>query len=127
MSRSTLQMTDTLMDYIARVGVREHPTQARCREETSHMEMALMQISPEQGAFMQMLARMIGATRCIEVGVFTGYSSLSVALALPEDGKIIALDVSEEWTDKARTYWSDAGVAGKIDLRIAPAGDSLAP
>lgn len=125
MSRSTLNMTDSLLDYIAEFGVREHPVQARCRQETGELEMAIMQISPEQGAFMQMLVRIMNAKRCIEVGVFTGYSSLSVALALPDDGHITALDVSEEWTAKARGYWKEAGVADKIDLCIAPATESL--
>lgn len=125
MSRSTLNMTDTLLDYIADVGLRDHPVLAKCRNETATMEMAMMQISPEQGAFMQMLVRIMGAKRCLEIGVFTGYSSLAVALALPEDGHITSLDVSEEWTSKGRAYWEEAGVANKIDLRIAPAANSL--
>ena len=125
MTRGTITMTEALLDYIAKVGVREHPVLAKCRAETGTMEMAVMQISPEQGAFMQMLTRLVDARRCIEVGVFTGYSSLAVALALPKDGHITALDVSEEWTAKARTYWKEAGMAYKIDLRIAPAAGSL--
>jgi len=84
-----------------------------------------MQISPEQGQFMRFLAKLIGAKRCLEVGVFTGYSSLSVALALPENGQIIACDISEEWTAIARRYWKKAGVASKIDLRLAPATTTL--
>jgi len=125
MSRSTLNMTDQIFDYLAEVGLRDHPVLAKCRRETGEMEFGMMQISPEQGAFMQMLVRMMGAKRCLEVGVFTGYSSMAVALALPDDGHITSLDVSEEWTTKARTYWDEAGVASKIDLRIKPAAESL--
>lgn len=125
MSRATMTMTDTVLDYLASTGMREHPVQKKCREETSELPMAMMQISPEQGGFMQMLTQLTGAKRCIEVGVFTGYSSLSVALALPKDGHIVALDVSEEWTARAKGYWKDAGVGGMIDLRIAPATESL--
>ncbi len=125
MTRGTITMTESLLGYIAKVGGREHPVLAKCRAETATLEMAVMQISPEQGAFMQMLARLVGARKCIEVGVFTGYSSLAVALALPEDGHITALDVSEEWTNKARSYWKEADMTHKIDLRIAPAADSL--
>ena len=126
MSRSTLNMTDSIFDYLAEVGLRDHPVLAKCRSETATMEMGMMQISPEQGAFMQMLVRIMGAKRCLEVGVFTGYSSLAVALALPDDGHVTSLDVSEEWTSKGQAYWKEAGVADKIDLRIAPAADSLA-
>lgn len=122
---SALQMTDDLLAYLARVGLRETAVQARCRAETSEMTQARMQISPEQGGFLQMLVRLTGAMRCIEVGVFTGYSSLAVALALPEDGRVTALDVNEDWTAKARGYWQEASVAHKIDLRIAPAQESL--
>ena len=110
MSRSTLTMTPELLAYIAEVGVREDKVLAKCREETAKLEMAAMQISPEQGGFMQMLVRLIRAHRCIEVGVFTGYSSLAVALALPADGHITALDVSEDYTAKAQRYWKEAGV-----------------
>jgi predicted O-methyltransferase YrrM len=87
--------------------------------------MARMQVSPEQGQFMALLARLMGARRCVEVGVFTGYSSLAVALALPPDGRIVACDVSEEWTSVARRYWAEAGVAHKIELRLAPALETL--
>ncbi|MDR3512104.1 MAG: class I SAM-dependent methyltransferase [Caulobacteraceae bacterium] len=118
--------TDALIDYLSRVGAREHPAQARCRRETQQMgRVAGMQIAPEQGAVLAMLVRLIGATRCLEVGTFTGYSALSVALALPPDGRIIALDVSVEFTDKARVYWRAAGVEDKIDLRLGPGLVSL--
>jgi caffeoyl-CoA O-methyltransferase len=84
-----------------------------------------MQISPEQGAFMTVLTRLVGARDAIEVGTFTGYSALCVARGLPDDGRLLCLDVSEEWTAIARRYWDRAGVAPKIDLRIGPAADSL--
>lgn len=96
------------------------------REETARDEMANMQIAPEQGQFMALLIKMIGARRTLEVGVYTGYSALCTALALPDDGRIIACDVNEEWTTVARRYWQEAGVAHKIDLRLAPASDTLA-
>ena len=118
--------TDQLMDYLSRVGAREHPAQVRCRLETQEMgRISGMQIAPEQGAFLAMIVKLIGATRCLEVGTFTGYSALSVALALPPDGGIVALDVSAEFTDKASVYWREAGVEEMIDLRIGPATGSL--
>lgn len=120
-----VEQTQQVLDYLAKTGLRDHPILAKCRKETAALEWAMMQISPEQGAFMQMLTRLTGAMRCIEVGVFTGYSSLAVALALPEDGRIEAFDISEEWTDKARDYWAEAGVAHKIDLAIGPANEGL--
>ncbi len=126
MSRRTIQVTDRLYDYMLRVAVREPDVLARLREETNQLAEAQMQISPEQGQLMSLLAEMLGAKRCLEIGVFTGYSSTSVALALPDDGKIVACDVSEEWTNIARRYWKEAGVATKIDLRIAPALETLA-
>lgn len=120
-----LRMTDALETYLAQLGAREHPAQIRCREETAKLPMAMMQISPEQGAFLALMARLIGAKRYLEIGSFTGYSALSVALALPADGKVVALDVSKEYTDKARLYWKEADVASKIDLRLAPALETL--
>jgi caffeoyl-CoA O-methyltransferase len=121
-----VKSTDQLEDYLSRVGAREHPAQRRCREETQQMgRMSVMQIAPEQGAFLAMLVKLTGATRCLEVGTFTGYSALSVALALPADGRVVALDVSKEFTDKARVYWREAGVEDKIDLRLGPGVDTL--
>jgi predicted O-methyltransferase YrrM len=120
-----MPVTAELMAYIEKVGVREHPVQIRCRKETAELPMAMMQIGPDQGAFMALIAKLIGATRYLEIGTFTGYSALSVALALPTNGRVVALDVSKEFTDRARVYWKDAGVADKIDLRIAPAKDTL--
>jgi caffeoyl-CoA O-methyltransferase len=116
----------SIQEYIIATTVREHPVLAALRQETSHLSNAVMEIGPEQGAFMQLLARTIGAKRYLEIGVFTGYSSLAVALALPDDGRIVACDVSEEYTAVARRYWKQAGVDGKIDLRIAPALETLA-
>ena len=125
MSNRTIDLTDTLYDYLLSVSLRETDLQRRLREETATLSMARMQISPEQGQFMALIARLVAARRCLEVGVFTGYSSLAVALALPQDGRIVACDVSEEWTSVARRYWAAAGVADRIDLRLAPAIDTL--
>ncbi len=121
MSNRTLTLTDSLYEYLIDVSLREPPLLLALREETSELTQRSMQISPEQGQFMALLARLIGARRCLEVGVFTGYSSLATALALPDDGRIVACDVSEEWTAVARRYWKRAGVEHKIDLRLAPA------
>lgn len=117
---------EKIQEYIIAQTVREHPLLARLREETAQRENAQMEIGPEQGAFMQLLARAIGAKRYLEIGVFTGYSSLAMALALPGDGHIVACDVSDEYTGVARRYWKLAGVENKIDLRIAPALQTLA-
>ena len=111
--------------YMETLLPRETGVHARLRAETSRMPGAVMQVSQEQGRFMQMLLRLIGARRTIEIGVFTGFSTLVTAEALPEDGRIVACDVSEEWTSIARRYWQEAGVAHKIDLRIAPALHTL--
>lgn len=125
MSRINEFIPDAITHYLHAQSLREPPLLAALREETADMPNGGMQISPGQGQFMAMLVQLIGARRCIEVGVFTGYSSLSVARVLPEDGHIIACDVSEEWTDMARRYWREAGVAERIDLRIGPALDTL--
>jgi len=125
MSNRTISMSDQLYDYVLKVSLREPPILKRLREETAKHPKHGMQISPEQGQFMRMLVRVMGASRCIEVGVFTGYSSLSVALALPDEGRIIACDVSEEYTVVARRYWTEAGVERKIDLRLRPALETL--
>ncbi|MGE0096011.1 MAG: class I SAM-dependent methyltransferase [Alphaproteobacteria bacterium] len=125
MARRSINLTDTLHEYLVANSVREPVLLARLRAETKPLEMAGMQISPEQGQFMRLLVELIGAKRTIEVGTFTGYSSLAVALSLPADGRIVACDVNREWTDIARRYWAEAGVAGKIDLRLAPARDTL--
>lgn len=125
MSNRSISLNDALYDYLLSVSLRESDLQRRLREETAADPMARMQISPEQGQFMALLARLTGARRCIEIGVFTGYSSLAVALALPAGGTIVACDVSEEWTSVARRYWEAAGVAGRIELRLAPAIETL--
>lgn len=121
-----LTMTDELMAYLERHGVREHVALKRCREETAAMgRIAGMQIAPEQGAFLAMLARLTGVRRALEIGVFTGYSALAVALALPEGGLIDALDISAEFTARAAPYWNEAGVAQRIRLHVAPALETL--
>lgn len=120
MANESLGLPAEVGAYLRRVGVREHALLARLRDETRALPEHEMQIGPEQGAFMAMLARLMGVRRYIEVGTFTGYSSLSVALALPEDGRIICFDVSDEWTRIARRYWAEAGVADKIELRLGP-------
>ncbi|HEY1773391.1 MAG TPA: class I SAM-dependent methyltransferase [Gammaproteobacteria bacterium] len=125
MSNRTISMTDDLYSYLLETSLRETPLLRRLRDETAAHPQARMQISPEQGQFMQLLAKLTGARHCIEVGVFTGYSSLSVALALPADGRILACDVSEEFTSMARRYWTEAGVGGKIELILAPATETL--
>ena len=116
---------ENLARYMETLLPHETGVHARLRAETSRMPGAVMQVSQEQGRFMQMLLRLIGARRTIEIGVFTGFSTLVTAEALPEDGRIVACDVSEEWTSIARRYWQEAGVARKIDLRIAPALETL--
>jgi predicted O-methyltransferase YrrM len=121
----TLDLTDELMAYV-HARVREHPALARLRDRTAPMPEASMQIGPEQGAFMALLVKLMGARRIVEVGTFTGYSSTVMALALPPDGRIVCCDVSHEWTDIAREAWADAGVADRVDLRIAPAAETLA-
>ncbi|MGZ8564229.1 MAG: O-methyltransferase [Candidatus Limnocylindria bacterium] len=125
MSSRTLTLTDDLVEYVRRVGLREHPVLARLRAETADMPNASMQIAPEQGAFMALLVQLTGATRILEIGTFTGYSSTAMALALPDGGRITCLDVSREWTDRARRAWADAGVADRVELRIGPAVESL--
>ena len=125
MTSRTLELDDRLYDYLLANSLREPPLLARLREETAAMPMANMQIGPEQGQFMALLVELIGARRTLEVGTFTGYSALCVALALPAGGKVIACDISEEFTAVARRYWAEAGVADKIDLRLGPAVETL--
>jgi caffeoyl-CoA O-methyltransferase len=120
-----LSLSDELYEYVVKMGVRETPVQRELRAETRKLPMGGMQIGPDQGALMQVLVRIMGAKRYLEVGTFTGYSALSVALALPPSSRIVCCDVSEEWTSIARRYWKKAGVDKKIDLRIGPALDTL--
>src|SRR4051812_39218505 len=121
MANRTLSLSDALHAYLVEHSVRKPDILSRLRAETAQDSMSMMQISPEQGQFMQLLVRLMGAKQCLEIGVFTGYSSLAIALALPTDGRIAACDVSEQWTAIARKYWKEAGVADKIQLYIAPA------
>ena len=125
MSSRRLIVTDDIHQYILENSLREPEVLARLRAETSKQPYATMQIGAEQGQFMALLAKSINAKRCIEIGVFTGYSALVVALALPKDGKIVACDVSDEWTSIGRRYWKEAGVDHKIDLRLQPALKTL--
>jgi predicted O-methyltransferase YrrM len=125
MSNQTLGLDTQLYNYLQSVSLREPEILTQLRQETAQHPMAQMQIAPDQGQFMALLVQLIGAKKTLEVGVFTGYSSLVVALALPPEGKVVACDVSEEYTNIARRYWQQAGVAGKIDLHIAPAQETL--
>ncbi len=120
-----LDMDDALYAYVLSQSLREHPAQTALREATRGHAHAGMQIAPEQGQFMALIVRLMGARRTIEIGVFTGYSALSVALALPDDGVVLACDISDEYTRVGRPYWQQAGVAHKIDLRLAPALQTL--
>lgn len=126
MSSRNGYISEALYDYILSVSLRDLPVLAQLRQETAGLSNAGMQISPDQGQFMALLAKLTGAKKVLEVGVFTGYSSLVVALALPVEGRIVACDISEEYTRMARRYWQEAGVAHKIDLRLGPAADTLA-
>ncbi len=125
MSVRSITIDDRLYDYLLANSLREPAVLAELRAETAALPDGMMQISPEQGQFMRLLVRLTGAKRCVEVGTFTGYSSLSVALALPEDGTVVCCDLNEDFTAIARRYWAKAGVAHKMDLRLAPALDTL--
>lgn len=125
MTRQTISLDDALHRYLLDVSVREPDVMRRLREETAGMAEASMQIGPEQGQLMALLVELLGAERTIEVGTFTGYSALAVARALPDHGRLIACDVSEEWTAIGRRYWKEAGQDHKIDLRLGPALDTL--
>lgn len=126
---ASLALSPELVRYLADVNPPEHPALKRCREETQRMPNARMQISAEQGAFMQIIARAMGAKRAFEIGVFTGYSSLAIALALKQmhgaDAHLLACDMNEEWTAKAREYWREAGVEDAIELVLAPASQTM--
>ncbi len=125
MSPQTLNLTPDLYHYLQRHSLREPDLLRQLRHETQTMPGAQMQISPEQGQFMAFLVQLMGAHRTLEIGVFTGYSSLAVALALPPAGRLVACDINPDTTQIARRYWEKAGVAHKIDLRLAPAKDTL--
>jgi len=125
MTAKTIAMDAALQVYLQSVSLREPPLLARLREETAELPNARMQIAPEQGQFMALLVELTGARRCLEIGVFTGYSALWVASALPPDGQLVACDVSAEWTVVGQRYWQAAGVRDRIDLRLAPALETL--
>lgn len=125
MAGRLLPLTVALQSYVDAHCAREHPVLAELRAATAGMPHAQMQIGPDQGAMMALLVKLLGARRTLEIGVFTGYSALAVALALPADGKVVACDISEEWTSMARRYWEKAGVVKKIDLRLGRATKTL--
>lgn len=125
MSDTTLNLTPKVYDYLLNVSLREPTVLKNLRTETHKLSNAIMQISPEQGQFMSLLVELINAKKTLDIGTFTGYSALAVALTLPANGKVIACDVSTEWTDIAKQFWAAAGVSNKIDLRIGPAIDTL--
>lgn len=125
MPKKTLGLNNQLYDYLLSASLREPEILRQLRQETARHPQAGMQISPEQGQFMALLVQLLGATKTLEVGVFTGYSSLCIALAIPSTGKIVACDLNEEYTSIALRYWQTAGVADKIDLRLAPALETL--
>jgi len=126
MSRATLGLAPDILAYIHKVGMREDADLRALREETANHPMSRMQISAEQGQFLILLMELIGARKTFEVGTFTGYSAMCVAKAMGAKGRVVALDVSEEYTAVARRHWAKAGVSDRIDLRLAPASDSLA-
>lgn len=125
MGKRTLNLDDRLYDYLLSVSLRDNPVDRALRAETDALEHGVMQISPDQAQFMTWLVRMINARRALELGTFTGYSALAIARGLSADGSLVACDISSEWTAIARRYWERAGVAHKIDLRLAPAHDTL--
>lgn len=125
MSLKTLNLNPKLYEYLLSVSLHEHEILKELREKTAELPSAKMQIAPEQGQLMAMIAKLMNAKNALEIGVFTGYSSLSVAMALPPDGKLIACDVSDTWTSIAKTFWEKAGVINKIELKIAPAANTL--
>ncbi len=125
MSTKITKLTDSLYEYLKSVSLREPEILQRLRAETVLLPLGRIQIAPMEGQLLALLVRLLNARRTLEIGVFTGYSSLVVARALPEDGRIVACDLSEKWTGIARRYWEEAGVAHKIDLRLGPALDTL--
>ena len=125
MTAKTLQMSEALHAYLLANSLRETPVQRALRAATSRMPRSTMQIAPEQGQFLQLLLKLTGALRCVEIGTFTGYSALAMALALPPGGRIVCCDLSEEWTSVARKYWARASVSKKIQLRLGPALETL--
>lgn len=125
MSDITLNLTPSLYEYLQQNSLREPEVLQKLREQTQKMSASQMQISPEQGQFMQLLIKLLQAKKTLDIGVFTGYSALSVALALPEEGQVIGCDINGEWTKIARRFWEAAGMSHKIDLKLAPAKETL--
>jgi caffeoyl-CoA O-methyltransferase len=125
MSARTLLVAEDVYDYALKVSPREPEALVRLRHATDGVPHSEMQIGPDQGRFMALLVKLIGARRCIEIGTYTGYSALAVALALPPDGKLVACDVNAEWVDVGRPFWREAGVESRIDVRIRPALETL--
>lgn len=125
MSKTTLGLLPVLRDYLLKISVREHPVLRQLRIKTAKMNCANMQITPEQGAFLGFLVEAIHAENIIDIGIFTGYSTLAMALSLQKRGRIISCEINEEWCGIAQKYWRKAGVSGKIDPRIAPAAETL--
>lgn len=125
MSKKTLQLNDSLYDYLLSVSLHENSFLKALRDETNQLEMSVMQISPDQGQFMALLVKLMGVKKIIEIGTFTGYSALAMAQALPDDGELYACDISEEWTNLAKKYWQQASVDKKIKLHLAPAEETL--
>lgn len=125
MTRKSITLTDDLYDYLLSVSLREPPVLQRLRAETMDMPLARMQIAPEQGQFMHLLVRLMQARSIIEVGTFTGYSALWMALALPPGSRLVTCDINEDYTSMAELYWAEAGVAERVDLRLGPAVETL--
>jgi predicted O-methyltransferase YrrM len=125
MSNKTLPLNNVLYEYILSVSLREPEVLARLRIESLRQSMSVMLSAPEQGQFMALLVQLLGAKKCLEIGVYTGYSTLWVALALPPDGSVLACDISEQWSAIARRYWEEAGVSDRIELQLAPALETL--
>ncbi|MEN8129702.1 MAG: class I SAM-dependent methyltransferase [Pseudomonadota bacterium] len=125
MSNRTLFLDHRIYDYLLSVSLREPAVLQRLREETAGVSHSNMQIAPEQGQFMALLVQLMGVSKALEIGTYTGYSALCMALAMPEQGELVCCDISDEWTSVARRYWEQAGVGHKIDLRLAPALDTL--
>ncbi len=125
MTKQSIGLNNQLYDYFMSISLREPDILRRLREETATHELRIMQVAPEQGQFMALLVQLMGASKILEIGVFTGYSSLCLALALPPNGTLLACDINEEYTSVARRYWQEAGVADKISLKLAPALETL--